>query len=182
VLLPAGANASNVSVPDAMLQKNCSLMSYDRTGKVVYATRIPSPAPVGPCRLMLAPNGTLYITDLGNGNATVWSNELLANRTSLTGNASCTPYSLAVLTTGTLVERDCANRTVWFAPPVAGGAHLIAFHSRQCQWGTPLPAQRLQLMCDTGVTDWLLTHSLPSVLQWWDLCPGPAPTAPHPSA
>jgi hypothetical protein len=75
------------------------------------------------CRLVLAPNGTLYISDLGNGNATVWSNELLANRTTLTGAASCTPYSLAVLSTGTLVEKDCANRTVWVAPPLAGGAH-----------------------------------------------------------
>ena len=123
VLLPAGANASNVAAPDAVLQKNCSLMSYDSTGKLVYASPLPSPASVGPCRLMLAPNGTLYITDLGNGNATVWSNELLANRTTLTGGTSCTPYSLAVLSTGTLVERDCANRTVWVAPPVAAGAH-----------------------------------------------------------
>jgi hypothetical protein len=75
---------------------------------------------------VLAPNGTLYISDLGNGNATVWSNELLANRTTLNGEASCTPYSLAVLSTGTLVERDCANRTVWVAPPLAGGAQLSA--------------------------------------------------------
>jgi hypothetical protein len=133
VLLPAGANVSNVAAPDAVLQKNCSLMSYATGGQLVYATPIPTgPAPVGPCRLMLAPNGTLYITDLGNGNATVWSNELLANRTTLTGNASCTPYSLAVLSTGTLVERDCANRTVWVAPPVAGGAHAIASFTHSC--------------------------------------------------
>jgi hypothetical protein len=122
VLLPTGANISNVAAPDAVLHKNCSLISYNSTGKVVYATPVPSPEPVGPCRLVMSPNGTLLIRDLGNGNATVWSNELLANRTTLTGEASCAPYSLAVLSTGALVEKDCANRTVWFAPPLAGGA------------------------------------------------------------
>jgi hypothetical protein len=67
----------------------------------------------------MAPNGTLYISDLGNGGAVVWSNELLTNRT----NNTCSPYSLSVLASGVLVERDCANRTVFIVPQVAGGCN-----------------------------------------------------------
>jgi hypothetical protein len=64
----------------------------------------------------MAPNGTLYISDLGNNGTVVWSNELLTNRTA----ATCSPYSLSVLTNGMLIERDCANRTVWVVPQLAG--------------------------------------------------------------
>ena len=137
VLLPAGANVSNPAVPDAVLQKNCSLMSYDTSGKLMYATPLGEPTPVGPCRLVMSPNGTLVIRDLGSGNATVWSNELLANRTTITGEPSCEPYSLAVLTTGALVEKDCQNRTVWFAPPLAGGQWALLAHYPWPQHAAP---------------------------------------------
>ena len=52
VLLPAGAtNTSNVTAPYAVLQPNCSLMTYTAPGtKLVYATPVGQPAPVGPCR------------------------------------------------------------------------------------------------------------------------------------
>jgi hypothetical protein len=51
-LLPAGAtNTSNVTAPDAVLQPNCSLMTYTTPGNtLVYATPLGDPAPVGPCR------------------------------------------------------------------------------------------------------------------------------------
>ena len=51
-LLPAGAtNTSNVAAPDAVLQPNCSLMTYTTPGNtLVYATPLGDPAPVGPCR------------------------------------------------------------------------------------------------------------------------------------
>jgi hypothetical protein len=127
------------------------------------------------CRLVLAANGTLFISDLGNGNATVWSNELLANKTTLTGEASCTPYSLAVLSTGTLVEKDCANRTVWVAPPLAGGAQLFALvadAAARCMLETPT------IECQQA------SHAISAVrlLQLWGLFPAPAPTALHLSA
>ena len=52
VLLPSGAtNTSNVTAPDAVLQPNCSLMTYTTPGsKLVYATPLGEPTPVGPCR------------------------------------------------------------------------------------------------------------------------------------
>ena len=73
---------------------------------------------------MLAPNGTLYISDLGNDGAVVWSNEVQTNRTA----ATCSPYSLSVLANGVLIERDCANRTVWVVPQLAGeqGSGILA--------------------------------------------------------
>ena len=51
-LLPAGAaNTSNVTAPYAVLQPNCSLMTYTTPGsKLVYATPLGEPTPVGPCR------------------------------------------------------------------------------------------------------------------------------------
>jgi hypothetical protein len=51
-LLPAGTtNTSNITAPDAVLQPNCSLMTYTTPGnKLVYATSLGEPAPVGPCR------------------------------------------------------------------------------------------------------------------------------------
>jgi hypothetical protein len=68
------------------------------------------------CRLVLAPNGTLYISDLGNDGAVVWSNEVQTNRTA----ATCSPYSLSVLANGVMIERDCLNKTVWVVPQLAG--------------------------------------------------------------
>ena len=52
VLLPSGTtNTSNVTAPDAVLQPNCSLMTYTTPGsKLVYATPLGEPTPVGPCR------------------------------------------------------------------------------------------------------------------------------------
>jgi hypothetical protein len=73
-------------------------------------------------RLIMAPNGTLYISDLGNDGTVVWSNELLTNRSATT----CSPYSLSVLTSGVLIERDCQNRTVWVMPNLAGKQALNA--------------------------------------------------------
>jgi hypothetical protein len=117
VLLPQGSNVtSNPSAPNAVLQLNCSFISYSSPGVMAFATPLPTPAPTGPCQLALSPNGTLYISDLGNGGAVVWSNELLTNRT----NNTCSPYSLSVLTNGVMIERDCRNRTVWSAPQLGG--------------------------------------------------------------
>ena len=80
----------------------------------------------------MAPNGTLYISDLGNNGAVVWSNELLTNRTA----ATCSPYSLSVLTSGVLIERDCANRTVWVVPQLAGKFNwLCCLHTAALQQG-----------------------------------------------
>jgi hypothetical protein len=117
-LLPSGAtNTSNPKPPDAVLLENCTLSSYDSTGKAVFSTPLPAGSdPVGPCQLIMDKNGTLYIRDLGNDGAVLWSNEVQTNRTA----ATCSPYSLAVLTNGMLVERDCANRTVWSVPQLAG--------------------------------------------------------------
>ena len=105
-----------------MLLENCTLSSYDSSGKVVFATSAPQGYDaVGPCRLIMDKNGTLYISDLGNNGMVVWSNEPLTNRTS----ATCSPYSLAVLTNGVVIERDCQNRTVWSAPQLAGEGHVF---------------------------------------------------------
>jgi hypothetical protein len=92
-----------------VLLQNCTLQSYNSLSQVVYSSTTPSGSPpVGPCRLVLSPDGVLSITDLGNEGATVWSNEQQTNKT----NASCSPYSLTVQTNGVIVQRDCANKTV----------------------------------------------------------------------
>jgi hypothetical protein len=70
----------------------------------------------------MSPNGTLYILDLGADGKVVWSNEFQTNRTT----ATCSPYSLSVLASGVLVERDCANKTVYVVPQLAGGHSLHA--------------------------------------------------------
>jgi hypothetical protein len=144
-LLPSGAtNTSSPQPPDAVLLENCTLSSYDSTGKAVFSTPLPAGSdPVGPCQLIMDKNGTLYIRDLGNDGAVLWSNEVQTNRTA----ATCSPYSLAVLTNGMLVERDCANRTVWSVPQLAGkqGPRVAnrrvncAFHGRllRCLFAAP---------------------------------------------
>ena len=117
-LLPSGStNTTSPKAPDAVLLQNCTLSSYDSTGKVVFSTQLLAGSdPVGPCQLIMDKNGTLYIRDLGSDGAVLWSNEVQTNRTS----GTCSPYSLAVLTNGVLVERDCANKTVWSMPQLAG--------------------------------------------------------------
>jgi hypothetical protein len=100
-----------------VLLENCTLSSYDSTGKVVFSTSLPQfSEAAGPCQLIMDRNGTLYIRDIGNDGAVVWSNEVQTNRTA----ATCSPYSLSVLANGVLVERDCANKTVWVVPQLAG--------------------------------------------------------------
>ena len=117
-LLPSGAtNATSPKAPDAVLLENCTLSSYDSTGKVVFSTSLPQLSEAaGPCQMIMDRNGTLYIRDLGNDGAVVWSNEVQTNRTA----ATCSPYSLAVLANGVLIERDCLNKTVWSVPQLAG--------------------------------------------------------------
>ena len=118
-LLPSGATnrTSSPTAPDAVLLENCTLSSYDSTGKVVFSTSLPQfSEAAGPCQLIMDRNGTLYIRDIGNDGAVVWSNEVQTNRTA----ATCSPYSLSVLANGVLVERDCANKTVWSVPQLAG--------------------------------------------------------------
>jgi hypothetical protein len=128
-LLPSGtSNTTSPKPPDAVLLENCTLSSYDSTGKVVYSTSVPANTePVGPCQLIMDKNGTLYIRDLGGDGTVVWSNELLTNRTA----ATCSPYSLSVLTNGVIVERDCQNRTVWSVPQL-GGACSAARTAPMC--------------------------------------------------
>ena len=56
----------------------------------------------------MALNGTIHISDMGNSGAVVWSNDAGTNRTA----ATCSPYSLSVLASGFLIEKDCQNKTV----------------------------------------------------------------------
>jgi hypothetical protein len=107
----------------------------------------------------MAPNGTLYISDLGNNGTVVWSNELLTNRTA----ATCSPYSLSVLTNGMLIERDCANRTVWVMPNLAGDIHTRT----RFLW---------PLLCAIQCHDVNSTSLLPALTQSAALCQ--VPTAP----
>jgi hypothetical protein len=109
-LLPRGnTNTTNPTPPDAVLLQNCTLQSYNSFNQVVYTSNAPSdPPPAGPCRLILSSDGVLYISDLGRDSAIVWSNEDETNMST----SSCSPYSLTVLSSGVLVQRDCANITV----------------------------------------------------------------------
>jgi hypothetical protein len=102
-------NTTNPTPPDAVLLQNCTLHSYNSLSQVVYNSSIPAGySPVGPCRLILSPDGVLSIIDLGGDGLVVWSNAQESNKTT----SSCSPYSLAVLTSGTVVEKDCQNKTV----------------------------------------------------------------------
>ena len=113
--MPDGSNITDgtapVSFPKAVLNDNCSLTVTGPTGSVLWRTNTTS---TGPCDLVMSPNGTMSIIDVGHGNTTLWSN---ANDF-INTTATCAPYSVTMLTSGKLVETDCNNQTVFEAPGI----------------------------------------------------------------
>ena len=112
-IVPAGSNITSgtetVPFPKMVLNDDCTLSVLGPNGTVLWHTNTTS---LGPCTLVVSPNGTMSVVDLGKGNTTLWSN---ANDF-INTTAMCGPFTVEMLSSGKLVEKDCKNQTVFEAP------------------------------------------------------------------